>query len=90
MLQTTSACVCLLLPPRPLPLPTWSADKAFSSCATRFCPSRHAIPLPSLVATDQEKFYFNPGDTGFKVFKTRFADIGVLICWDQVGADAVV
>ncbi|KAL4419613.1 hypothetical protein ABPG77_001667 [Micractinium sp. CCAP 211/92] len=31
----------------------------------------------------QEKFYFNPGDTGFKVFKTRFADIGVLICWDQ-------
>jgi len=32
---------------------------------------------------DQEKFYFNPDDTGIKVFKTRFADIGVLICWDQ-------
>ncbi|PSC68151.1 protease Do-like 9 [Micractinium conductrix] len=31
----------------------------------------------------QEKFYFSPGDTGIKVFKTRFADIGVLICWDQ-------
>ncbi|OEL12801.1 N-carbamoylputrescine amidase [Dichanthelium oligosanthes] len=31
----------------------------------------------------QEKFYFNPGDTGFKVFKTKYATIGVGICWDQ-------
>ncbi|KAJ7981179.1 N-carbamoylputrescine amidase [Quillaja saponaria] len=31
----------------------------------------------------QEKFYFNPGDTGFKVFNTKFAKIGVAICWDQ-------
>ena len=31
----------------------------------------------------QEKFYFNPGDTGFKVFHTKFATIGVAICWDQ-------
>ncbi len=31
----------------------------------------------------QEKFYFTPGDTGFKVFKTRYADIGIGICWDQ-------
>ncbi|ONK79351.1 uncharacterized protein A4U43_C01F5480 [Asparagus officinalis] len=31
----------------------------------------------------QEKFYFNPGDTGFKVFATKFAKIGVAICWDQ-------
>ncbi|KAK1398609.1 Nitrilase-like protein 1 [Heracleum sosnowskyi] len=31
----------------------------------------------------QEKFYFNPGDTGFKVFETKFAKIGVAICWDQ-------
>jgi N-carbamoylputrescine amidase len=30
-----------------------------------------------------EKFYFSPGDTGFKVWKTRFATIGVGICWDQ-------
>jgi N-carbamoylputrescine amidase len=30
-----------------------------------------------------EKFYFAPGDLGYKVFKTRYADIGVLICWDQ-------
>lgn len=30
-----------------------------------------------------EKFYFSPGDTGFKVWKTRFGAIGVGICWDQ-------
>jgi N-carbamoylputrescine amidase len=30
-----------------------------------------------------EKFYFNPGDTGFKVWNTRYARIGVGICWDQ-------
>ncbi len=30
-----------------------------------------------------EKFYFTPGDLGFKVFKTKYATIGVLICWDQ-------
>ncbi|MBI4432511.1 MAG: carbon-nitrogen hydrolase [Candidatus Omnitrophica bacterium] len=30
-----------------------------------------------------EKFYFVPGDLGFRSFKTRYADIGVLVCWDQ-------
>jgi N-carbamoylputrescine amidase len=30
-----------------------------------------------------EKYYFTPGDTGYKVFKTRFGKIGVLVCWDQ-------
>jgi N-carbamoylputrescine amidase len=30
-----------------------------------------------------EKFYFTPGDLGYKVFPTQYADIGVLICWDQ-------
>lgn len=30
-----------------------------------------------------EKFYFTPGDTGFRVWKTRYATIGVGICWDQ-------
>ncbi len=30
-----------------------------------------------------EKYYFTPGDLGFRVFETRFARIGVLICWDQ-------
>jgi len=30
-----------------------------------------------------EKFYFSPGDSGFKVFATRYAKLGVAICWDQ-------
>ncbi|MET0387203.1 MAG: carbon-nitrogen hydrolase [Polyangiales bacterium] len=30
-----------------------------------------------------EKFYFKPGDTGFQVFRTRYAALGVGICWDQ-------
>jgi N-carbamoylputrescine amidase len=30
-----------------------------------------------------EKFYFTPGDLGYKVFHTKYARIGVLICWDQ-------
>ena len=30
-----------------------------------------------------EKFYFTPGDTGFRAWKTRYATIGVLVCWDQ-------
>lgn len=31
----------------------------------------------------EEKYYFNPGDTGFKVWNTRYGKIGVGICWDQ-------
>jgi N-carbamoylputrescine amidase len=31
----------------------------------------------------QEKFYFRPGDTGFRVWQTRFGRLGVGICWDQ-------
>ncbi len=31
----------------------------------------------------EEKFYFTPGDTGFKAFDTAYGRIGVLICWDQ-------
>ena len=31
----------------------------------------------------QEKFYFTPGNTGFKVFKTRYGNVGIGICWDQ-------
>ncbi len=30
-----------------------------------------------------EKFYFTPGDTGFRVWETKFGKIGVLVCWDQ-------
>ncbi len=30
-----------------------------------------------------EKFYFTPGDLGFKAWKTRYGKIGVLVCWDQ-------
>ncbi len=31
----------------------------------------------------QEKFYFRPGDTGFRAFSTRYGRLGVAICWDQ-------
>jgi N-carbamoylputrescine amidase len=31
----------------------------------------------------QEKYYFNPGDTGFRVWDTKFGKVGVGICWDQ-------
>ncbi len=31
----------------------------------------------------QEKFYFSPGDTGFRTFATRYCKIGAAICWDQ-------
>jgi N-carbamoylputrescine amidase len=30
-----------------------------------------------------EKFYFTPGDLGFRAFETRYAKVGVLVCWDQ-------
>ncbi len=30
-----------------------------------------------------EKFYFTPGDLGFRIFETKFGKLGVLICWDQ-------
>jgi N-carbamoylputrescine amidase len=30
-----------------------------------------------------EKFYFTPGDLGYKVFNTKYAKVGVLVCWDQ-------
>jgi N-carbamoylputrescine amidase len=31
----------------------------------------------------EEKYYFSPGDTGFKVWHTRYGNIGVGVCWDQ-------
>lgn len=36
----------------------------------------------------EEKFYFTPGDNDFKVFQTKYARVGVLICWDQWFAEA--
>lgn len=42
------------------------------------CPAR-----PVFCCRYQEKFYFNPGDTGFQTFQTKFAKIGVAVCWDQ-------
>jgi len=35
-----------------------------------------------------EKFYFTPGDTGFRAWTTRYGRIGVLICWDQWSPEA--
>mgnify|MGYP000704725110 FL=1 len=31
----------------------------------------------------EEKYYFNPGDTGFKIWETSYGNVGVGICWDQ-------
>lgn len=31
----------------------------------------------------EEKFYFNPGDTGFRVWNTKYGKIGIGVCWDQ-------
>jgi N-carbamoylputrescine amidase len=36
-----------------------------------------------------EKFYFAPGDLGYRVFRTKYAKVGVLICWDQWFPEAV-
>lgn len=63
------AALCLA----PLPAPSiWHSlarAQAFkpAACSTRY----------------QEKFYFNPGDTGFKVFDTAYGRFGAGICWDQ-------
>ena len=35
------------------------------------------------IGKEQEKHYFSPGDSGFKVWKTRYGNVGVGICWDQ-------
>ncbi|KAI4304752.1 hypothetical protein MLD38_040224 [Melastoma candidum] len=44
---------------------------------------QRCLKMLRLSTSCQEKFYFNPGDTGFKVFNTRYGKIGVAICWDQ-------
>ena len=54
----------------------------FCTCNTIFSGIYRKSHIPDGVGY-QEKYYFNGGDTGFKVFKTRYANIGVGICWDQ-------
>jgi predicted amidohydrolase len=39
--------------------------------------------VPAVPCRYQEKFYFSPGDTGFKVWDTKFGRLGAGICWDQ-------
>jgi beta-ureidopropionase len=39
--------------------------------------------IPQVAPGFWEKFYFKPGNTGYQVFKTRYADIGVYICYDR-------
>lgn len=46
--------------------------------------SQHCLCVGAAVhVCAQEKFYFNPGDTGFRVFDTRYGRLGMAICWDQ-------
>ena len=54
-----------------------------SRCRRRRCSASTASRTSPTVPGYQEKTYFAPGDTGFKVWNTRFARIGVGICWDQ-------
>lgn len=56
----------------------------------RLLPCRSPISCCPVQA-DQEKFYFSPGDTGFQVFRTRFADIGARgsVCEKECGARAL-
>ena len=65
------------------------ADRALSQhggrhrtrrCRSTVCIGRCTIPDDPLY---YEKFYFTPGDTGFRAWDTPVGKIGVLICWDQ-------
>ncbi len=58
----------------------------YNSAAVLDCGKRLGVYRKTHIPDDhfyQEKFYFTPGDTGFKVFKTSCGAIGVGICWDQ-------
>ena len=61
-------------------------DKAETLVREAASNGANLILLPELFERPyfcQEKFYCTPGDTGFKVFETRFGAVGVGICWDQ-------
>ena len=49
---------------------------------TAFSPANVSHPRHVLTGYS-EKFYFSPGDTGFRVFRTKYCTIGVAVCWDQ-------
>lgn len=62
------------------------ANLLFNSVETVDCGKLRGIYRKTHIPDDhyyQEKFYFTPGDTGFRTFKTTFGTLGVGVCWDQ-------
>lgn len=62
------------------------ANNFYNSIAMLDCGSILGVYRKTHIPDDhfyQEKFYFTPGDTGFRVWDTQFGKIGVGICWDQ-------
>ena len=71
-----------------IPVSFYERDKnvLYNSVAVLDCGKNLGIYRKTHIPDDhyyQEKFYFTPGNTGFKTFKTTFGVIGVGICWDQ-------
>lgn len=63
-----------------------SGNVLYNSVAVLDCGENLGVYRKTHIPDDhyyQEKFYFTPGDTGFKTFNTSFGCIGVGICWDQ-------
>ncbi len=71
-----------------IPVSFYERDKnvLYNSVAVLDCGKNLGVYRKTHIPDDhyyQEKFYFTPGNTGFKTFKTTFGVIGVGICWDQ-------
>ena len=71
-----------------LPVSFYERDgnRLFNSVAVLECGRLLGVYRKTHIPDDhyyQEKFYFTPGDTGFKVWQTRYGRVGVGICWDQ-------
>ncbi|MDE6868437.1 MAG: N-carbamoylputrescine amidase, partial [Clostridia bacterium] len=63
-----------------------SGNVLFNSVAVLDCGKLLGVYRKTHIPDDhyyQEKFYFTPGDSGFKTFETTFGVLGVGICWDQ-------
>lgn len=63
-----------------------SGNVLYNSVAVLDCGKNLGVYRKTHIPDDhyyQEKFYFTPGDTGFKTFDTTYGCIGVGICWDQ-------